>query len=189
LIREKRGGIMRLAVLLASFSLCASSAIAQEVQQTPEGAHRFLALISENQKVILNYSRFRFPEFTAEYRIQFVRASECQTSIEGQPTGYAFDRNWQQPDSYNFQARITAYMQRYNLPTPPLHVDWSKVGSVEIANGLIADNSELYGRVILIRQSGGLIQTLYEDQATAKRVQYAMQFLKEACDQTAETGF
>jgi hypothetical protein len=184
-----RGPVMRYLLAFISVFCLLSPVSAQEVEQTPENAQKFLSLIGESRDVKINFSRHRWPDFSAEYRVQFSRAGECATQVDGKPFAY-FDGAWRYEGTSNFDARFKSLMQRHTLAGPPWTIDWTKVGSITIVDGLIPDSALHPGQVIVVRYGGkAFVQFVISDQATAKRVHYAMEFLRVACDRTAETGF
>jgi hypothetical protein len=179
---------MRIGLLLLAFAAMTSSAIAQEVEQTTENAQRFLTLIGESRDIRYNLSRTGWPNWSAEYKAQFARMSECETQVNGTPFAF-YDGSWRYRDSTNFDTRFAAQIARYKPIVPPFKIPWAKVSSVTIVGGLTADSSDYPGQVVLITTKNATVQFWISDTATAKRVQYAMEFLRVACDETAETGF
>lgn len=74
----------------------------------------------------------------------------------------------------------------YRYEPFPWIVDWSRVSEISLG-GLSAKHPNDQQTIILAGTR--TIALRLPNAALAKRVHYAMQFLKERCDPTAETGF
>ncbi len=76
---------------------------------------------------------------------------------------------------------------------PPFKVDWSRVLSIEVVTNSAPGKLASDGKPRRLLVSQGISEQpflfIFPDEAIARRAQYAFQFLKEHCDQTAETGF
>jgi hypothetical protein len=186
------------ALFVATLALGAPSAFAQETsvaveegaKQTPEGAQRFLTLIAEQQPVFVYPTRQTWPAFGAAYRAAMAGNGTCETRVHGKLATYFNGKTWIPADSTQFnQGRLTALHTQYRVPAPPYTIDWSRVSSVQIVDGVAVNEVGTPGRVVLTSGASGSVQLLFEDPVTAKRVRYAMEFLKTHCDKTAETGF
>lgn len=173
-------------------------------RQTPENAHRFLSLIAEQSEIKTDPGLPRMD--AVAYRVRFSQVDACATRIEGE--AYAYMRNgvWVgrgvrptggggngliagliagavQPPRFD-PRQVERVLQANDLVGPPWVIEWNRVSSVQLRSAETWPN-----RVISVAGSGGERMLFLQDEATAKRVQYAMQFLKEYCDRTAETGF
>jgi hypothetical protein len=179
---------------LLAIALLATPAAAQEVQQTPEGAHRFLSLVPQQVRVTALPHRFVYPAAGIQYVIGSIRDDgPCASVIEGRADAYATRGYWTYDSHRGFDARIPPRLaQQYNMRVPPYRIEWGSVSSITLGDYAVANPtgiSDAIGQIMLIQSGSTHVQLRIFDAAMAKRVQYAMQFLKESCDATAETGF
>ena len=159
-------------------------------QQTAEGAHRFLALITEQQNIFAYPTRNSWPAFGAKYHVTMAQDGPCATRVDGKVAAYTFGQGWVLAGTPQFNAkRLAALHAQHRVAPPPYTIDWSRVASVAIVNGVVPDAQDNPGQVVLTDGANGFVQLFFADQTTAKRVRYAMEFLKLSCDKTAETGF
>jgi hypothetical protein len=192
-MRQNSGDWLLMRTLLA-LALLAAPAAAQEVQQTPEGAHRFLGLVPQQVRVTALPHRFVYPAAGIQYAIGSIREDgPCASIIEGKADAYAVRGYWTYDSNRGFDARVPPRLaQQYNMLVPPYRIDWGSVSSIMLGDYAVANptgTSDAVGQIMLIHAGGTMVQLRIFDAVMAKRVQYAMQFLKESCDATAETGF
>ena len=168
-------------------------AAAQEAPaQTAENAHRFLSLIGQQHPIMLYPARYR-ADFRLEYgNVEFATNAVCTTTVAAGLRAYTpAGRPWIFWNAPNFnQRRLEQELATRQISPPPYEIDWSKVASVTLNDTLIEGGAaDVPQRGILIVMQSGFIQLAFQDAATARRVHYAMEFLKAHCDRTAETGF
>lgn len=183
------------AVLAAAALLSGPAARGQDApQQTVEGAHRFLALFSDQQLIKLNPVRGVWPRFGVEYKASFTKKSDCETTVGGALRAYYTpNQGWVMVGTPQFeQRRFESLGTRNGVPLPylPVTIDWSRVSSVSIVDSIIDDGTSPFpGMVVSLQTPTWQARFTMPDAPSAQRLEYAMEFLKAACDQTAETGF
>lgn len=158
------------------------------IKQTPAGAIRFLDTLAQQGSLFVHYHYNIWPAYMLQYRVDRVSASsECSTVFSGKPYAVALP-GWPtyMAGTANFAYGMKEFSERYKHNPLPWTVDWSKVTSVTLG-GLAAQQANDEQTVLV---NGPVFVPLrLPDQALAKRLQYAMTFLKEACDKTSDTGF
>lgn len=158
------------------------------IKQTPAGAVRFLDTLAQQGSLFVQYHYNDWPAYMLQYRVDRVSAgAECSTVFVGKPYAVALP-GWPtyMAGTANFAYGMKEFSERYKHNPLPWTVDWSKVTSVTLG-GLAAQQSNDEQTVLV---NGPVFVPLrLTDRALAKRLQYAMTFLKEACDKTADTGF
>lgn len=162
--------------------LAVASASAQDVQQTPENAQRFLRLVAEQSEIKAYPPGDRD---SVAYIVRFRSDETCVTQVDGLPYGYYKEGNWTdlrlrspRPDE------VEGALLLHRVTGPPWTINWGLSYSVNI------ESTEVWPmRIVRISDASGSRNFFMPDEATAQRVRRAMQFLKEHCDQTAETGF
>jgi hypothetical protein len=177
-------------------ALCAVSGAplaAQDApQQTVEGAQRFLSLVASEQKPRFMAHYFVWPTAGVEYTIDGATAGNCSTTFTGQPYGYSRRStvgSWVMVGQPGWSPQIFETVRANNgMPKMPVTVDWSRVIKISLAS-TVANPDEGIRHNVLITWAGGFITLDPADDALAKRIEYAANFLKAACDKTAETGF
>lgn len=173
-------------------------------RQTPENAHRFLSLIAEQSEIKSDPGAPRMD--AVAYRVRFSKADACATRVDGEAFAYVRNNVWVkrgekptggggtgalaglfggavQPQGFD-PRQVERVLQANNLAGPPWVIEWNRVSSVQLRSLPTWPN-----RVVSVLGAGGERMLFLQDEPPAKRVQYATQFLKEYCDQTAETGF
>jgi hypothetical protein len=158
------------------------------VKQTPAGAVRFLDTLAQQGSLLVQYHYNTWPAYMLQYKVDRVTASaECSTVFSGRPHGVAL-AGWPtyMAGTANFAYGMKEFSERYKHNPLPWTIDWSKATSVTLA-GLTAQHANDQQTVLV--NGPFFVPLRLPDQALAKRVQYAMTFLKEACDKTADTGF
>jgi hypothetical protein len=163
-----------------------------EPQQTVEGAQRFLSVVASNQQPHFMAHYYIWPTAGLEYRIDGASGEGCATQFTGQPFGFSrrsYNGFWVAAGAAGWNPATFETVRANNgLQRLPLTVDWSRVNSVSLV-ALVASTDDGSRHNVLIRWPGGFITLNFADNALAKRVEYAANFLKAACDKTAETGF
>lgn len=183
----------RLSWVAALCALVAAPLGAQdEPQQTVEGAQRFLSVLAANKQLIFEAHYYAWPTVGLEYRLDGAIAGDCKTQFTGQPA--AFSRRssvgtWTSAGAAGWNpATFETVRANNNLSRLPITVDWSRVTSVSVVARVASTDDGSRGNV-LINWAGGFLTLNASDNALAKRIEYAANFLKAACDKTAETGF
>jgi hypothetical protein len=158
------------------------------VKQTPAGAIRFLDTLAQQGSLLVQYHYNTWPAYMLQYKVDRVTApTECSAVFSGKPYGVAL-AGWPtyMAGTANFAYGMKEFAERYKHNPLPWTIDMSKVTSVTLA-GLTAQHSNDQQTILV--NGPFFVPLRLPDQALAKRVQYAITFLKEACDKTAETGF
>lgn len=194
----------RMLLTAAVFAVLPAPVLAQEApKQTVEGAHRFLRTVAEQHG--MEFELF-FPEHAAyANRARYVRKSflndatdagyvdfppikmkemsgaKCDSTLQGKDLPVSSRESELQGAVLRLRDYPTA-KQFYNvkLDTPPttLTVNWSRVPGIE-------RNDKASTQITLVKVGRVTVPTV----ELAARVQYAMEFLRNACDPTAATGF
>lgn len=178
---------MRRAAFALALFLAAPAQAQDAPQQTVEGAQRFLAILAEQRQLVIIASGDAGATAMANYWAESAEGEDCRTRFATRPRAYQWAGKARfQSDQPGFReddfARIIA---RYSLPVPPFAVDWSRISGVQLFP--IGPGNELQG--VRIAQGDHALELYVPDSALAQRVVYAAEFLKAACDRTAETGF
>lgn len=176
---------------------------AQEApQQTVEGAQEFLRLISL-QFSMANGALTSGETYFAYRNIRFAPESACSSSISSELDwrlngeqaipGAGNDANFERykavqtrgwPDA-NVTANWHKQMEAWRLRTS---VDWSTVSSVQKGSAKTYGAPDDVKRAILVNAQPAFV-LFAPDEPVATRIAYAMEFLRAACDRSAETGF
>ncbi len=160
------------------------------IKQTPAGAIRFLDTLAQ-QGALTILHLWNAGQGTEIYsKLEHVRRkSDCQAMLFGKldrissETGQSY-----QAGTPEFAYVIKQVSSRSLFGSPPYAIDWSKVLSVSYG-GLSARSSNDEQTVLVNGPQGVELALRLPDRALAKRAHYAITFLREACDRTAETGF
>lgn len=185
---------MRRTLVTLMLTLFAASAQAQEPKQTVEGAHRFFAVLAETDQMWSIPSYNAWPDVAVVYRVTKSEGDGCQSILTFQPSlsqESGGPLNKAGTSTWN-EAIFRATATKFGLSTDTQFViDWSRVARVEAKRSATKSpetetvNSILISapdKVLLLHFPNGL-------EPMAKRAAYAAEFLKTACDKTAETGF
>ncbi|MFA9200811.1 MAG: hypothetical protein ACEQR8_06425 [Cypionkella sp.] len=173
--------------------------------QTAEGAQEFLRLITQQFKFVSG-EIIDSRTFARSTDIRLEPAGPCKTnstrnyewsigltdgtaerSTPGIDAGGSFE-NYIAVRSrlYNMDASNSAIDRKNQAPTLiPAEIDWSSVSSVKTYKATQHETTE---RGIYVAAQPGF-WLVAPDEPTAKRVAYAMEFLRSACDVSASTGF
>ena len=183
---------------LALSSVAAGVASAQEIQQTPQGAQRFLSTLV-NQYNIVAVTTYNRSKVHLAYRLADAQSmGVCVTRFNSRSRVYVDSLDRQDPIERESgqqgwsEAQYRRYVQIAGTKEPPFNVDWSRVTLLKIVTTTAPNKnvpSDGRNRRVAIQEGADVLVLILPDEDLAKRVQYAMQFLKEACDHTAETGF
>jgi len=172
----------------------AAPAAAQETpEQTVEGAQQFLAALAGRGQLVHNAHYFAYPAVALVYRVTSLEPDQCRMKISGHPYAYVAQPNnndpWVKSGDKNWSSsRFENLRVRHDLPPLPAEVDWSRVTKILLTMGAEKSESGSY-QTVLIQWSGGFLTLDTPDLNLARRIEYAANFLKEACDPTAATGF
>lgn len=168
--------------LIPIAALAAATVSAQEVQQTPEGAQRFLSLVAESFPMEVEEPH-RGMGFIHYQLVSIEQGSDVCTSLVGaRPTWFTGSGKTVSEGDLN---RLPDIRRKYGFSAPPFTIDWSATRIGEAADWQT-------GKPYLVLTSPDLTLHLLPqrpDPALQKRLVYAMEFLKATCDRTAETGF
>lgn len=158
------------------------------VKQTPAGAIRFLDTLAQQGSLTLLHHYQAWPSFTFTSRLEGVRrGSDCQALLSGRPEQISLPRGGTySAGTPEFDSALRQIAGIYRHQPLPWVVDWSRVSSVTFG-GYSAKHG--YDQQTVLVTGARPIELRLPDQALAKRVHYAITFLKEACDRTANTGF
>ena len=161
-------------------------------QQTVEGAQRFLSVVASQQRPRFMAHYYVWPTAGVEYKIDGAIAGNCTTQFTGQPFGYSRRSSvgtWVMAGGAGWSPETFEQVRaNNNMPRMPVTVDWGRVTTIALG-GTVASSTDGSGQNVVINWSGGFFTIYTEDTALAKRIEYAANFLKAACDKTAETGF
>lgn len=186
--------VLSLAVLLMT-----SGATGEEIEQTPEGAQLFLSTLVRQYEmgVVTTYSS---PSAHLVYLLTSAdQDGVCRTRFDGDAQVYVEGTGTERPVAVNkgspqwSEEKYRRFLSMSRTAEPPFVIDWSRVLPLELvdssAPGKLGSDKEM--RRVLVSQGSRSrpLVFLFPDEAIARRAQYAMQFLKEHCDQSAETGF
>lgn len=152
--------------------------------QTVEGAQRFLSVLAEQRELSIIASG-QAP--MANYWVDRVRGSGCSTAFDVSPRAYMrIGQPRREVGQPGFTvAEFASVIEKHGYPTPPFAVDWSRAGAI----GLQPLTETGQNQILSVAQGDRTIVVYVLDAALADRVLKAAQFLKTACDPTAETGF
>lgn len=169
-------------VLLPIALLVAATASAQEVQQTPENAQRFLSLAAESFPMEVEEPH-QGQGFIHYDLVSITQGGDvCTSLVEATPTWFTGSGKTVSQGDLN---RLPDIRRKYGFSAPPFTIDWSVTR--------ISETADLRtGQPYLVLASPDLTLHLLPqrpDPAFQKRLVYAMEFLKATCDKTAETGF
>jgi hypothetical protein len=183
--------------------LVSTSSQAQGVEQTPEGAERFLATVMKQYAVSGHPGLYNdYNSLDISYRmLDAVGEGPCLTRLEGainQFTGNdgtgSFGSgagNYEKGGQDNL-ARVPVALAKWSLKGFPYVVDWSKVASVKQSDRhKLAGNYGAFPskQAVQLTTSDAGFSFILPSEELATRVAYAMEFLRLNCDKTAETGF
>ena len=209
----------KVAFLIASLVIASQTVVADDSpRQTPENAHRFLKIVVEQNGLDVekytpagngsfrgpfNVARFegrdgRNPDiaqmdapwvdgyyYMYPFQADSAEGEGCHSVFKLPYTPYAkqiaFNTwgNLNRPDATPRSERLYNVELHPNLNDGKVEVDWSKVSGITI--------EEVDGKARITAIGGGRFTVPTMD--LGKRVQFAMEFLKNACDPTASTGF
>lgn len=178
---------MRALLPLALFA-AATSASAQDVEQTPANAHRFFELVA-SQNTISRYASYAaWPTFGLYYKVKGMTGEGCESTIEAGTAFVALPNSEIVPDtSPQYSDMIAKVRKQANILPPPWRIDWSLVSSITLTGPHVKGEND--SSTVVIRLPEVYHALRFSDKAIAKRAAYAAEFLKSACDKTAETGF
>ena len=191
--------------LIVAAGLFAAPAAAQDgPQQTVEGAQEFLRLVSTQFGLITSVVDSG-DYYSYHANLRFEPASVCVTNVSSE---FKWRRLAEQssPDAGN-QANFESFRAStlhgvtldaasratwdtyFNSLILPPEINWASVSSIETVS------ARMYGqqfpdvkRVIFVHTKP-VVAVVAPDAALAARIAYAMEFLRTACDKSAETGF
>jgi hypothetical protein len=201
----------RMTAMVAAVALTTFSAMAQEApKQTVEGAHNFLSLISDqgNMKIELfsadmaGYSNFvrgsiefsaapgrsyaggsKSRSGSASYSIsplavKYVQRTKCAGTFQLDSAAIDARREKALRDIKGMDTQYE-HVEGYSLGTLSTSqaMDWMKIAGVK------RENKSSFVVV------PGVAKFTLPSEELATRVQYAMEFIRNACDATAATGF
>lgn len=189
---------MKSKAILAAMLLATSAASAQDsatsadagaaapaTTQTVEGARRFLNLLAEDGH--LEMQSWNKTGWMVSYKATSVDFSQCRSTFTGTPYGYPDQAGnmifpnstaWSEPAFY-------AAVAGREIPTAPYTLEWSKIAAVSTYKPTQYDSE----RAVAISGSDRHFYLKLPTPDLAKRVRYAVEFIKASCDRTAETGF
>lgn len=158
------------------------------VRQTPAGAIRFLDTLAQQGSLTLLHHFQAWPAFTFTSKLDGVRrGSDCQALFSGRPEQISPARGGTYPaGTPEFDSALRQVAGMYRHQPLPWVIDWSRVSAVSFG-GYSAKHGNDQQTVVVTGTRP--IELRLPDQALAKRVHYAITFLKESCDRTADTGF
>jgi len=196
--------------LAAAAALMAMPLAAQDTQQqTPEGAQEFLRRASM-QFSLANSPIESGENFIVHTNIRFEPASICVSDISS-------EMKWRQgaemslPNAGSEEnlERYRAFMMKgltqngtvplqpatqaswdayFNGLRYPREVNWASVSSVETVGAKAYGAGDDNKRVVVVHAKPAFA-IVAPDAGLAARIAYAMEFLRAACDMSAETGF
>lgn len=172
-----------------ALALLAAPASAQEVRQTPEGAMRFLDTVAQQGSMFLSYHYASWPLFLLQYKIERIEpVGDCAILMSGKPHAVQL-QGWPlyRAGSDQFDYGMKEFSERYQHKPMPVTIDFSKVTSITLTGSTAKSVNDQ--KTVLVKAGTAMGPIRLTDEALAKRVQYAMTFLKEACDKTVDTGF
>ncbi len=158
------------------------------VKQTPAGAIRFLDTLAQQGSLTILHHYQAWPSFTLSSKLQRVRrGNDCQAQFLGRPEFISLSNSGSFPaGTPEFESALRQISGMYRHEPLPWIVDWSRISEVSFG-GLSAKHPNDQQTVVL--SGTRAIALRLPNQALAKRVHYAVLFLKERCDPTADTGF
>jgi hypothetical protein len=188
--------VKKVAILFAVLTLASGPALSEvNAKQTPENAYRFMNVVAtehnlgflietgENAGTLYNvgtYSgtylersvtgRFRMNAF----KVKAVEGDACHATFKWDydPNAPLFDGSFNlRDDADRTVTQVSDVATRTEFV-----VDWSKVAGVRVNYST---------EVVLV----GVAKVVAPTTALATRLQYAFEFLRNACDKTAATGF
>jgi hypothetical protein len=187
-----------LILVLTLIGITAVPASAQDIQQTPEGAQRFLSTVIKQYEIVA-VTTYNKPKAHLAYRLTNAHSmGVCVTKFDTGWRIYADYLDRQDPIERESgqqgwsEAQYQRYIRLAGTQEPPFTIDWSRVNLLKIVTTTAPNkniSSDGRNRRVAILEGTNVLVLILPDEDLAKRVQYAMQFLKEACDKTAETGF
>lgn len=187
------------AVLLVAATLLAGVGPVRAQEQTPEGAQSFLGILAgqgnlsmsrrqDNIAAVYGWYKdwdlmsWRWDLDNGDFRFYTSDVPPLRVTAVGS-TDRCVSRVTFNLVSYSSDRRSSSPPPAEPLGSTNLDVNWSKVAniyrsgqSIEIRGG--------YLRILL-----GDIRFNFPDENLAKRAEYAMEFLRLACDPTKQTGF
>ena len=186
-------------------ALATSPLAAQDApQQTVEGAQEFLRRIS-TQYSMANGALTSGDYYFAYKDIRFEAESACVSSIGSEliwlyngnqsVAGLSNDENFERykiAASNNYANMDAAAKAKWNASMEAARfrtaVDWSSVSSVQKTSAKTYGAPDDVKRAILVNSQPAFV-LFAPDESLATRIAYAMEFLRAACDVSAETGF
>lgn len=185
-------------------ALVASPLTAQDApQQTVEGAQEFLRLIS-TQFSMANSPLTSGDAYFAYRNIRFEPESACTSTISSE-LDWRISGEQSIPSAgndQNFERYKAVILRGSQMDATTLanwhasfepnrfrtSVDWSSVSSVQKMSAKTYGATDDVKRVILVNAQPAFV-LFAPDEPLATRIAYAMEFLRAACDRSAETGF
>jgi len=196
-----------LSLSIAAAAWTTTPAVAQNAQQTPENAHRFLMTLANENRIRLEppdyYYRVKYYSSTGhngEYRItsrtesypvsgglptmQFTDSSGCKSAVK--PFLIAFPAYEREKDTPTRSITLPG-RETWNYYVPHLEyinangIDWSRLSSVNTDGAKLTLNGAAF--------SGGAIYLYFESPEMATRAAYAIEVIRQSCDPVASTGF
>ena len=189
----------------AAAALAAAPLAAQDAtQQTVEGAQEFLRLISTQFSMANGAATSGDYQF-AYRNIRFEPESACVSTLGSEliwryngnqsVAGLSNDENFERykiTASNNYANMDAAAIAKWNAAMEVSRfrtsVDWSSVSSVQTVSAKTYGAPDDVKRAILINAQPAFV-IFAPDAPLATRIAYAMEFLRAACDRSAETGF
>jgi hypothetical protein len=196
--------VKKIGFLFSALALVCGASLAQDApKQTVEGAHKFLGIVLSNNKVFVkfetepgsyNMGRWSGEYYPHQYRtvkisnepyyMDAFEASRYAGEKCASTYSWIYETGLEQRTNYGLLSRPETREKLWAEHKSDLHektelrIDWSGVAGVKPAR---EGGSEI--NVI------GFGQIILPTPELATRVQYAMEFLRNACDPTAATGF
>ena len=182
---------------IAAIMLASSAAAAQDgaapaetaapagPAQTVDGARRFLNLLAEDGH--LEMQSWNKSGWMVSYKATSVDFAQCQSTFMGTPYGYPDQAgNFIYPNSTAWsEPAFYAVVAGREIPTAPYTLEWSKIAAISTYKPGQYDTE----RAVAISGSDKHLYLKLPTPELAKRVRYAVEFIKASCDRTAETGF
>jgi len=177
-----------LALIAAATLVSAPFSASAQAEQTPEGAVRFLRVLAENGSLLVDAEYLgvfspavRLTPETGESRRQWGPARRIALFEE---TGPCTSRYTLETPPSTFKPGDREYysMSLTPEPMPPVTLDLSQVTTVRASTG------EEETLIFLEGAEPGFRFSVADDNLRP-RVTYALEFLRQRCDRTADTGF
>ena len=191
-----------------SAAALAVPSLAQETQQTPENAHRFLSQLSNENRIqfappdaVVKFQSYSSHGNNGTYTIssdvfysdeqkwlfKIAQSASCRTKIT--PAYIApSETEYAQEPSTSDRGKITVpgtkIWHQYVAHLRYFNdngIDWSRISRVNKDGSIL----ELHGGAF----SGGYLSLFFESPEMATRAAYAIEVIRQSCDPVASTGF